>query len=55
MGTGEGGDGLRASSSKGLDAHFLRMEGFGLLDPFIDSGGDGGHGEDHGGKLLVNP
>ena len=52
---GEGGDGLRASSSKGLDAHFLRMDGFGLHDPFVDSGGDGGHGEDHGGKPLVNP
>ena len=52
---GEGGDGLRASSSKGLDAHFLHMEDFGLLDPFIDSGGDGGHGKDHGGNSLVNP
>ena len=46
---------MRVSSSKGLDAHFLRMEGFGLLDPFVDSGGDGGHGKDHGGNLLVNP
>ena len=55
MGTGEGGDRLRASSSKGLDAHFLHMEGFGLLNPFIDSGGDGGHRKDHGGNLLVNP
>ena len=55
MGTGEGGDGLRASSLKGLDVHFLHMEGFGLLDPFVDSGGDGGHGKDHGGNALVNP
>ena len=46
---------MRASSSKGLDAHFLCMEGFGLLDPFVDSGGDGGHGKDHGGNSLVNP
>ena len=46
---------MRVSSSKGLDAHFLRMEGFGLLDPFVDSGGDGGHGKDHGGNSLVNP
>ena len=46
---------MRASFSKGLDAHFLCMEGFGLLNPFVDSGGDGGHGKDHGGNLLVNP
>ena len=46
---------MRASSSKGLDAHFLHMEGFGFLDPFIDSGGDGGHGKDHSGNSLVNP
>ena len=54
MGTGEEGDGLRVSSSKGLNAHFLPMEGFGLLDPFVDSDRDGGHGEDHDGKPLVN-
>ena len=46
---------MRASSLKGLDAHLLCMEGFGLLDPFMDSGGDGGHGKDHGGNSLVNP
>ena len=52
---GKGGDSLRIFSSKGLDVHFLHMEDFGLLDPFVDSGGDGGHGKDHGGNLLVNP
>ena len=46
---------MRVSSLKGLDAHFLCMEGFGLLDPFVDSGGEGGHGKDHGGNSLVNP
>ena len=46
---------MRVSFSKGLDAHFLRMNGFGLHDPFVDSGGDGGHGKDHGGNSLVNP
>ena len=45
---------MRASSLKGLDAHFLCMEGFGLLNPFVDSGGDGEHGKDHGGNSLVN-
>ena len=46
---------MRASSLKGLDVHFLCIEGFGLLDPFVDSGGDGGHRKDHGGNSLVNP
>ena len=35
--------------------HFLCMESLGLLNPFVDSGGDGGHGEDHGGNSLINP
>ena len=35
--------------------HFLCMESLGLLNPFIDSGGDDGHGEDHGGDSLINP
>ena len=52
---GEGSNRLRASSSKGLNVHFLCMESLGLLNPFIDSGGDDGHGEDHGGDSLINP
>ena len=35
------------------DAHFLRVEYFGLFDPFGDSGGDRGHRENHSGELLV--
>ena len=35
------------SSSDGCNAHFLRMEGFGFLDPFMQCGRDGGN-------LLVN-
>ena len=42
------------SSSDGCNAHFLRMKGFGFLDPFMQCGRDGGHGENHGGNLLVN-
>ena len=30
------------------------MECLGFFDPFIDGGGDDGHGEDHGGNLLIN-
>ena len=39
---------------KSLDMHFLRMECLGFFNPFIDGGGDDGHGEDHGGDSLIN-
>ena len=45
-----GGD---SSFSQGEDTHFLGVEDLGLIDPPFDSGGDGGHGEDHIGNLLV--
>ena len=31
------------------------MECLGFFNPFIDGGGDDGHGEDHGGDSLINP
>ena len=43
------------STSKCLDAHLLCIESLGFFDPFINSGRDGGHGEDHSGNLLINP
>ena len=49
----EYGSRLRVTTSKGFDAHLLCVEGFGLLNPVIDHGGDGGHREDHGGNPLV--
>ena len=39
--------------SQSKDAHLLHVENLCLFDPFGNSGQDGGHGEDHGGKLLV--
>ena len=30
------------------------MECLGFFNPFIDGGGDDGHGEDHGGDSLIN-
>ena len=30
------------------------MESLGFFDPFINSGRDGGHGEDYSGDLLIN-
>ena len=35
--------------------HFLHMEHLGFFDPFIDGGGDGRHGKDYCGNLLINP
>ena len=43
------------SSLKSLDMHFLHMECLGFFDPFVDGGGDGRHGKDHCGDLLINP
>ena len=43
------------SSSKSLDTHFLCVECLGFFDPFIDGGGDDGHGKDHCGNSLINP
>ena len=54
LGAKEGRGGLWASSLKGLNAHFLHVEGLGLLDPLVDCGRDGGHGENHGGKSLID-
>ena len=42
------------STSKCLDMHLLHMESLGFFNPFINSGRDGGHGEDHSGNLLIN-
>ena len=42
-------------SFQGEDAHLLGVEHLGLFDPFCDSGGDQGHGENHSGELLVKP
>ena len=41
--------------SNGCNVHFLHVEGFGFLNPFIQCGRDGEHGENHGDNLLVNP
>ena len=49
----EHGGRLRVTISKGFDAHLLCMEGFGLLNPVVNHGGDRGHREDHGGNSLV--
>ena len=38
---------------QGKDAHFLRVESLCLFDPSGNCGWNGGHGEDHGGELLV--
>ena len=40
---------------KSLDMHLLHMEHLGFFDPFIDGGGDDGHGEDYCGDSLINP
>ena len=45
--------GREPSSFQGEDVHLLGVKQLGLFDPFCDSGGDRGHGEDHGGELLV--
>ena len=39
--------GCNLSLLKGKDAHLLGMEDLGLINLSFDSGGDGGHGEDH--------
>ena len=54
LGAKEGRGGLRASSSKGLNAHFLCVEGLGLFDPLVDRGRDGGHRENHSGESLID-
>ena len=41
------------SPSKCLYPHFLSMKHLGPINPIFDCYGDGGHGEDHGGNLLV--
>ena len=46
--------GSNSSCSKGKDSHLLGMEDLGLINPSSTGGGDGGHGEDHGGNLLIN-
>ena len=46
-----GGD---LSYSKGKDSHLLGMEDCGLINPSCTGGGNGSHGEDHGGDLLIN-
>ena len=43
------------SPSDGCDVHFLHVEGFVFLNPFMQCGRDGEHGENNGGDLLVNP
>ena len=50
---GDMGLGCDLSFLKGLDAHLLSMEDLSLLDPSVDSSGGSGHGEDHGGNLLI--
>ena len=50
----EGRGGLGASSLKSLDVYLLCMKSLGLFNPFIDGGGNGRHGEDHGGDLLID-
>ena len=40
-------------SFQGKDTHLVCMESFFLFNPGYNSGRDGGHGKDHGGKLLV--
>ena len=47
------GEDLRSSPSKCLYPHFLSMECLGPITPIFDCHGNGGHGEDHGGNLLV--
>ena len=42
------------SCLKGEDSHFLGMEDLGLINPSSAGGGNSGHGEDHGGNLLIN-
>ena len=49
---GKGG-GLRSSPSKCLYPHFLSVECLGPINPIFDCHGDGQHGEDYGGNLLV--
>ena len=49
----EMGLGGNSSFSKGKDVHFLGMQDFCLIYPSLDCGGDGKHGEDHRGNLLV--
>ena len=44
---------MRSSPSKCLYPHFLSMECLGPITPIFDCHGNGGHGEDHGGNLLV--
>ena len=44
---------MRSSPSKCLYSHFLSMEHLGPINPILDCYGNGGHGEDHGGNLLV--
>ena len=38
---------------KGKDLHLLGMEDLCLINPSFDSGGNGGHREDHRGNLLI--
>ena len=42
------------SSLKSLNIHLLCMKGLGFFNPFVGGGGNGRHGEDHGGNLLVD-
>ena len=55
LGARERSGGLRMSSLKGLDVHFLCMESLGLFNPFIGGSGDDRHGKDHCGNSLINP
>lgn len=41
--------------AEGGNPGFLCMEGLCFVDPFLDSEGYSGHGENHGGDLLINP
>ncbi|KAF8549123.1 hypothetical protein OG21DRAFT_1526028 [Imleria badia] len=47
----EGGSGV--SSLDGFDTHLLRVKDFGLINPSVNGGGDGSHGEDHGHDLWI--
>ena len=44
---------MRSPPSKCLYPHFLSVEHLGPINPIFDCYGNGGHGEDHGGNLLV--
>ena len=41
------------SCSEVIDSEFMAMEEFGLINPHLNGVRWGGHGENHGGNLLI--